>query len=134
MDVIKEINRDQRVRKHKIIGRVDFISLKTYLFELYDDPDFDGSLNSLWDMSHAEGISNMSIEEMRAVVLLVGSKWNNDLLVRSALVVSHELDYDLARMYEIQFGEATFNEIRVFKDVQEAEQWLGVQQAADSRP
>ena len=125
MDVIKEVDRDQRVRKHKIIGRVDFISLKTYLFELYDDPEFDGSLNSIWDLSQAEGISNMSIDEIRAVVLLVGSKWNTSLRVRSALVVSQELDYGIARMYEIQLNASTDNDIRVFKNLQEAEKWVG---------
>jgi hypothetical protein len=125
MDVIKEVNRDQRIRKHKIIGRVDFISLKTYLFELYDDPDYDGSLNSLWDLSQAEGISDLSIEEIRAVVLLVGSKWRTNLRVKSALVVSRELDFGMARMYEIQLGAETANDIRVFKNVAEAEEWVG---------
>jgi len=125
MDVIKEVDRDQHVRKHKIIGRVDFISLKTYLFELYDDPNFDGSLNSLWDLSQAEGIADLSLEEIRAVVLLVGSKWHTNVRVRSALVVSHDLDFGIARMYEIQLGAETANDIRVFKNVEEAQEWVG---------
>lgn len=125
MDVIKEVDRYQRIRKHKIIGRVDFISLKTYLFELYDDPGFDGSLNSLWDLSQAEGIADLSIDEIRAVVLLVGSKWHTNLRVRSALVVSQDLDYGIARMYEIQLSASTSNDIRVFKNVEEAQEWVG---------
>jgi hypothetical protein len=125
MDVIKEIDRHQRIRRHRIIGRVDFISLKNYLFNLYDDPDFDGSLNSLWDLSQAEGISDLSINEIKAVVLLVGSKWHTNLHVRSALVVSQELDYGIVRMYEIQFSATSGNEIRVFKHFEEAEEWVG---------
>ena len=125
MDVIKEVDRYQRIRKHKIIGQVDFISLKTYLFELYDDHGLDGSLNSLGDLSKAEGIADLSIEEIRAVVLLVGSKWHTNLRVRSALVVSQDLDYGIARMYEIQLSASTSNDIRVFKNVEEAQEWVG---------
>ena len=73
---------------------------------------------------HAEGISDLSTEEVRVLVLLVGSKWNTSSQVRSALVVTRELEYGLARMYEMQLSAMSDNEIRVFKELDEAKKWV----------
>ena len=124
MDVITEIDYQNKIRKYRVIGSVTYEGLKSYLLEMYDAPDFDNSLYSLWDLSHAEGIDNLTTEEIRVLVLLVGSKWNTSSRVKSALVVSRELEYGLARMYEIQLSAASDNEIRVFKDLEEATRWI----------
>jgi len=42
---------------------------------------------------------------------------------RVALVVSREIDFGLARMFEAYSQEFPF-EIRIFKNLQDAEQWL----------
>ena len=124
MDVITEIDYQNKIRKYRVIGSVTYEGLKSYLLEMYDAPDFDNSLYSLWDLSHAEGIDNLTTEEIRVLVLLVGSKWNTSSRVKSALVVSRELEDGLARMYEIQLSAASDNEIRVFKDLEEATRWI----------
>ena len=125
MDVITEIDYQSQIRKHRVIGPVAYADLKSYLLKLYDAPDFDDSLHSLWDFSLAEGIDNLTTEEVRALVLLVASKWNTSSRVRSALVVTRELEYGLARMYEIQLSAMSDNEIRVFKELDEAKKWVG---------
>ena len=125
MDVITEIDYQSQIRKHRVIGPVAYADLKSYLLKLYDAPDFDDSLHSLWDFSLAEGIDNLTTEEVRALVLLVASKWNTSSRVRSALVVTRELEYGLARMYEIQLSAMSDIEIRVFKELDEAKKWVG---------
>ncbi len=124
MDVITEIDRLNRLRKHKIYGHITFDRLKTYLFELYEHPGFDNSLHSLWDLSQADGISDLSTDEVRSLVLLVSSKWNSEVRVRAALVVSRELEFGVARMYEIQLSASSENKIKVFKDVEDAIDWV----------
>jgi len=124
MDVITEIDYQSQIRKHRVIGSITYEGLKSYLLKLYEASDFDASLHSLWDFSHAEGIDNLTPEEVRALVLLVGTRWKSTLRVRSALVVSRELEYGLARMYEIQLSATSDNEIRVFKDLEEATRWV----------
>ena len=119
MDVITEIDYQSRIRKHRVLGSVAYADLKSYLLKLYDAPDFDDSLHSLWDFSFAEGIDNLTTEEVRALVLLVASKWNTSSQVKSALVVSRELEYGLARMYEMQLSAMSDNETKVFKDLEE---------------
>ncbi len=124
MDILTEIDRNHNIRKHRVIGTITFDKLKSYLVDLYSPADYDNSLSSLWDLSQTNGIADLTSEQVRALVLLVSARWATKMPVRSALVVSQELEYGLARMYEIQLSSMTTNEVEVFRDEQTAVEWL----------
>jgi hypothetical protein len=71
---------------------------------------FDGRLASV----------RLSAEEVR---LLVSETARHRGLARLAIVTDHDLEYGLARMYEIQAAE--YATVRVFRAIEEATDWLG---------
>ncbi len=78
---------------------------------------------SLWDFRGCR--SDLDFEKMSAVKTFIEVNYDRGWAHRlTAFVVDHDLLYGLARMYEM-IAEKIPTTIRIFKDMEQAENWLG---------
>ena len=110
-----------RVRFWGSLSNQDLLDADTQLRSEVDfRPDFDEIINARgadWSALTAEGIRSLTA---RPVIFAAGS--------RRAIVADTDFGFGMARMFELQRGEKA-GEIRVFRDLVEAERWLGLDSA-----
>ena len=81
----------------------------------------------LWDLTRA-GISSYKTEHIIALVRKVKQYHHLRKGGKTAMVISKDLNYGLTRMYQAHAeGEELDFEIRVFRDMEKAKEWLGVE-------
>ena len=91
---------------------------------LRDDPDFRPTLNQLNDFRAVT--TTMSAENIGRLARMTPFGKGS----RRAIVVESDLLFGLSRMYELS-GKEGGAMVEVFKDVQEARTWLGIEEADD---
>jgi hypothetical protein len=87
--------------------------------KLMADPDFDSGFSQLMDLTHASG-SDLQAGDIRKMAERTVFSTQS----RRAIVVSNNLLYGFGRMYEILRETVGENGIRVFRDMDEAVDWL----------
>lgn len=92
--------------------------------KLWEHPDFRAGANTLWDL---RGITHtaISFDDMKSFGRFLEP--HQELIgdSRSAIVADSNLLYGLARMHELLNETNLPAENAVFRDVKEAEKWLG---------
>lgn len=124
MKIRTEINQKKNVRVHIVSGDFDVNILFTSLKNMYSDLPLHTDMNVLWDFRDVEGISAMATSELNKIIRLVGNKWGTSGKNKAALVVSRQVDFGIARIYEQQLENQTTSKVRVFKDIKKAVQWI----------
>jgi hypothetical protein len=87
--------------------------------KLLNDPDFDRSFSQLLDVTHVTDVE-LSAEDIRRLALTHVFSADS----RRAILVKNDLQFGLARMFEMArdgFGEKG---IRVFRNLEEALEWV----------
>ena len=124
-----EIDLSRGLRRATFSGVItESILLQTYN-QLLSDQGYDPTLNDLVDMRDIERLE-ISAEGVRKLV----SIFSNPGMVaanRLAIVAPMSHVFGLSRMYEIMSSE-TSEQIEVFRDLKEAEEWLGIETADGS--
>ena len=110
-------------RLHKVTGRLKLEELVGALEEVYGADDFDPDQDVVWDVRDAD-LTAFSSGDIRRVTDLVRENWGTSSSSRAALVVSRDVDFGLARMYEQLLDTGSSGEVRVFRDYEEAVAWL----------
>lgn len=129
MDVTTRVDQESNCRYHTIQGEITLVRLRNVLAGVYAHPDFRPDSSSLWDLREAT-TRHISASEVQSIAGMVKKHWGTRGNPRSALVVSTDLDYGMARMYELLMEGDIAPEVRVFRDLEEAEDWL----ACDKEP
>jgi hypothetical protein len=81
----------------------------------------------LWDLTRAE-ISSYKTEHIIALVRKVKQYHHLRKGGKTAMVISKDLDYGLTRIYQAYAEtEGIAFEIRIFRDMEKAKEWLGVE-------
>jgi len=86
---------------------------------LSHDPDFDPSFSQLWDFTHVTKVE-LTPEDVR----LAAKKNVFSPHSRRAIVVKDDLQFGLARMFQIHREFAGEKGIRVFRNMEEALDWI----------
>jgi hypothetical protein len=110
-------------RIHTVTGELGLDEARNALAAIYDDPQYDPDSHALWDLRDAV-LSGFSADQIRSLASYVGERWGASGRNRAALVVSRDLDFGLARMYEQLLTGRTTSEVRVFRVYSEAIDWL----------
>ena len=124
MSIDTRIDPDDGLRVHSLNGRLRFEEVRDTLEALYASPDFDPAMNALWDVRDAN-LTDISSDDVRKIAQLVSGRRPKEGFSRVALVVSRDVDFGLARMYEMQLEDGSHSAVRVFRDIGEAMTWLG---------
>jgi len=114
-----KIDKERRLVMTTVFGVVTLADGLAHQEKLRKDPDFDPSFSQLMDFSHAAKIE-LTAEDVRT--LAQQSIFSPDS--RRAILVSGDLAFGLARMFEAlreSFGEQG---IRVFRNLDEALDWV----------
>jgi uncharacterized protein with PIN domain len=110
-------------RLHDVDGTISFKELADALTNLYQDPDFDKSLNALCDLRGAD-ISSFTADHVRQIADLAAKEWGRNEQFKTALVVSEDFSYGMARMYELLLDSRMSSQIKIFRDMTAAREWL----------
>ena len=101
-------------------GALSDDDLRGHQKQLLGDPAFDPSFNQLWDFRQVAqvDVSSEALRELAAARSFTPS-------AKRAVVAPGEVLYGLARMFQMRHDGAP-EEFRVFRDIHEAEDWLGL--------
>jgi hypothetical protein len=77
----------------------------------------------MWDLRDAD-LTAFSTDDIKSVSGLVKQNWGTSSSSRAALVVSRDVDFGLARMYEQLLDNGSTGDVTVFRDYDEAIAWL----------
>jgi len=113
-----------RTRIATFTGVVDDAQLAEAYGGLLSQPDYDASLDDLADMRSVERLE-VSTHMVRQLVDMFTPIDTLGLTTRLAIVASRDHVFGMARMYEILRSDAP-EQIRVFRDYDEAIGWLGL--------
>ena len=108
-------------------GIITDADLLTHLDDIENDSDFHPSFNRLNDYRAVESL-DVTGAGVRALASRVDA---SEASCRRAIVVSTELAYGMARMFQILTDDKPAT-IEVFKDMAEARKWLGLDSAHPS--
>ncbi|MFN2567455.1 MAG: hypothetical protein ABR499_20860 [Gemmatimonadaceae bacterium] len=116
-----------RVRHAVLEGTVGDDELLDTYGTVLGDPNFDPTLNDLVD---ARGVRRVDVTPagVRKLADLVQQIDRFSLPTKVAVVAADDVAYETARMYEaLRVGQRAPAEHRVFRDMAEARQWLGLE-------
>lgn len=123
VDIETMIDGEANLRIHTVRGKLVFDLLMKKLGEIYSLPGFKADMHALWDLREAD-LSAFTTAEVHRVKDYVKKRWGKKGVSRAALVVEGDMDYGLSRMYEMLMESETSSEVRVFRDFDEALQWV----------
>jgi hypothetical protein len=120
------IDKSNHLRVHTLAGQFGIDSLIGSLTQFYNSSAYDPDMNVLWDLRQIEGLGALATPDINKLVSLVSRRWISQQPRRAALVVARLVDFGLARMYEMRMESVSKQEIRVFTNINEAAEWLGI--------
>jgi len=101
-------------------GRLTTDDLLAAQDALRSDPAFDPGFRQLYDFT---GVTDIDVT--RAAFPRLRARAPFDHTARQAFVVGSQAAYGMVRMYEL-LHDLTENQFRVFRDTDEAREWLGI--------
>lgn len=125
MNIVTVFDPDNTVRTHHVSGTISLPAFRGILPGLYTSKQFNPDMNALWDLRQAD-FSGIMPEDVRDLMHVVVGNWGRSGSCHSAILVASETEYGVARIYVSQFGQAAPCKIKVFLDLDEARQWLGL--------
>ena len=119
-----EIKYDQNRKVLDIIvsGLSDADDLSSALEHIINSGDYPPNTDAIWDVRNSD-LSNANFQFVSELVK-IRSRFMKRRDCRSALIVSSEVQYGLCRMFEMLSEGKISQQLRVFRDYKEGEQWL----------
>ena len=114
------IDRELRTVFSQATGLLTDKDLSLHQADLLADPSFDASFDQLWDL---RAITDTTVTQ-RALRQLASSR-SYTPESRRAIVAPHDLSFGLSRMFQLLHDSAP-EEICVFRNLDEARNWLGL--------
>jgi hypothetical protein len=129
MNIVTVFDLERMVRTHQVTGIINLPAFRAILEGLYISKQFNPDMNALWDLRLAD-FSAVMPEDVRALMHVVVSNWSRSGNCHSAILVASETEFGVARIYASQFGQSAPCKIKIFMDLVEARQWLGLVEAS----
>ena len=98
------LNKKDKYRIHTLTGEFDFETLFKALVRVYDDENFDPTLNSIWNLSDLRGIESTTSDQIRKITSFVTSKREQYGSLKTALVVSNKVHFGIWYQTEMAKG------------------------------
>jgi len=120
-----QIDTQRRLVFTTVQGDIDLAAALDHTDRLRAHPDFDPAMNQLFDM-RAVGQISLTADDLRTIAAanVLGPG------VRRAVVAPTDLSFGVARQLEF-FLTPAGHEVQVFRDIDEARQWLGLDPSDD---
>jgi hypothetical protein len=124
MNIETKIDHIAKIRIHTVSGDFDFDEIYHVVEEIYEDPDFDPELNSVWDLTNVFGLQLLEPDQLKKLVAFVAKERSLHGAIKTALVVAKKIDFGIAHVYELSLKSDSDNEVMVFKDLDKAIDWM----------
>jgi len=124
MTIETTIDSKTKIRTHTCTGFFEFEALYSALEDIYDDPEFDPDLNSIWDLTNLGGVQLITPDQLKELVAFVSKERSQYGSIKTALVVSKKIDFGIAHVYELSMKSESNNEVMVFMDIKKAIDWM----------
>ncbi|MCA9441716.1 MAG: STAS/SEC14 domain-containing protein [Candidatus Omnitrophica bacterium] len=95
---------------------------KELIDKMLDHPDFRKGMSTLWDIRGVDAAS-VTREHMREMRMFNLGREEKRGYGRMAILVDSDINFGLSRMYHV-VGDLPHIEMSVFRELNEAEQWL----------
>ncbi len=126
MQVVTVFDPEHGVRTHQVTGVINMPAFQGILKGLYTSKQFHTDMHALWDVRLAD-FSCITPEDVRDLMHVVVNNWGGPAgACRCAILVASMAEFGVARTYMSQFGRAAPCAIRIFLELNEARQWLGL--------
>ncbi|HXY00091.1 MAG TPA: hypothetical protein VEI54_04165 [Candidatus Limnocylindrales bacterium] len=119
MPVFYKIDRGRRLILTSGSGPLTFDEAFSYQQRLFSDPDFDPSYSQIADFTQFT-----SFELSAAEVQRLAEKSNFAPQSRRAFIVPNDVSFGLARMFEMLRADLGEENLRVFRSLDEALDWV----------
>jgi ATP phosphoribosyltransferase regulatory subunit HisZ len=119
MPYFYKIDKQRRLVMSTAAGVLSKADVLWHQDQLLKDPDFDPSFSQLSDLTHVTrfDVTAAGMREMTARTIFSSES-------RRAVIVKNELGYGLSRMFEILRESKGERGIRVFRNLEEALDWI----------
>lgn len=114
-----KIDKERRLVVSTGSGVLTLTDIWAHQEKLLKDPDFDPSFSQLMDVTQVTGLE-LSSHDVQSVAGKSIFSPNS----RQAILVSRDVDFGLARMFEILRGLKGEEGVRVFRDSDDALDWV----------
>ena len=118
MPFIYKIDKERRVVFSTGSGTLTLEDFLAHQSQLLKDPDFDPSYSQLADFTQVQ------LVPVKGGIEKIAQKDVFSATSRRAIVVKDDLQYGFARMFQIHRDLAGEGGIRVFRNVEEAQDWI----------
>ena len=125
MPVFYNIDKDRRLVMSTATGILNKEDALAHQNRLRSDPEFDSAYSQLLDFRHVTQIGLTASDIQQLALPNIFSKHS-----RRAVLVPNDLAFGLGRMFEILRENAGERGIRVFRDLDEALDWVLSKQGA----
>lgn len=125
MPAFYKIDRENRLVMSIASGTITMAEALDHHQKLRSDPDFDPAFSQLLDVSHVTKIE-LTTEDVRRLAQAAMFSSTS----RRAILVSSDTAFGLARMFEILRESAGDTGIEVFRDLDEALDWVLARRAS----
>jgi len=125
MPAFYKIDKERRLVLSSATGSFNKEDALGHQNRLRADPDFDPTFSQLMDFTHVTQVLLTPADVKQLAISNIFSKES-----RRAFLVANDLEFGLARMYEILRENAGERGIRVFRSLEEALDWVLSRQEA----
>ena len=122
MTVQYQIDRSIRRITTRAFAEVTIEEVLEHFDELLSDPSYEPGLDVLLDLVDCETL--LGIEQIRSVAEHTTADLSSLRFGRLAIVVESDALFGMVRMFHT-FSEAAFSDAQIFRDHDQALQWLG---------
>ena len=123
MPIVTSYDKESNTRLHVVTGQVEAKDFIEELGKVYSSEDMPVHANLVWDLSGAD-VSKVTRDQVRQLATFVKSAWKEKTDLKAAFIVSSDLTFGMARMYEQLLNLFDENNIRIFKSHEDAWDWL----------
>ncbi|MBW1844511.1 MAG: STAS/SEC14 domain-containing protein [Deltaproteobacteria bacterium] len=106
----------------RVLGEVTIDEALQHFDELSVDPSYEPGMDALLDLTDCETL--LDVDKIRTAAARATADLSTLRFGRMAIVVASEALFGMLRMFHT-LSESAFSEVQIFRDRDEALQWLG---------
>ena len=116
------MNKDYNIAVIRVAGTPTLEDIKDTVVELHEHQDHTPNMKELWDIREAS-LEKFNAPELESLAYFLGNRMDR-AANKVALVVGRDLEYGVARMWDVYASHPAPQDRQIFKDMDEAFNWL----------
>jgi len=123
MVINTKIDNKNNVRINTVSGLFDIHEIIKYIESLNQLNKSKLGMNVCWDLSKSD-VSKVKATDVKQLIYNSKDIISKDKNKKSAIVVKEDADYGIARMFQLMLEDDNPSEVNIYKDKEEAMNWI----------